>query len=287
MTRWAWLGHGVLVWSLCALALSAAAQTDPRPQTDARAAPAPSASVEVALVRDAVEHAHFDDAQSRAQALLASTSLSARERNDTLELLAVAQIAARREVLAQATLAELFARDPDHPERMRDPGPNVEAFFARVRAARRPSLSATLQVAALRDELGRVLIEVGLGESHDAIQTVHVFCRAGSAAAGATEQPDEWSQVVADVGAREQLQLALPAFSRRVTVLSLWLEARAPSGLVLAHDGSARDPLRVHLGPVQPDLSRHEAPLLRKWWLWTSVAILVSGLGVTGALVAQ
>jgi hypothetical protein len=237
---------------------------------------------ELTAVRSELQHAQFEVSEQRARELLARSTLTARERNDTLELLAIAQIAARHEQLAQATLSELFARDPEHPQRMRDPGPNVEAFFARVRAQNHPSLAVALEVRALRDPSQRLLIEVRLGTGRDAVDSVHVLTSAEG------EQATDPLHVLADVGLRERLLLTLPQQAPDSQVLALYVEARAPSGYLLGHDGSAAAPLRVRLDqPVVPAREIRPTSLGRTWWLWTSVAVVVAGAGVTGALLAH
>ena len=82
--------------------------------------------------------------------------------------------------------------------------------------------------------------------------------------------------------------LALPALTAHAHTLDFYVEARAPSGYVLARDGSEVAPLRVRLDAAPAARAqRHETPLRRTWWLWTSVAIAVAGIGITGALLAH
>ena len=302
----------VLAGALCAERAPVWAQAPMETMPTEPAAP----QRELGEIRDAVEQARFEAAAERARSLLLRQSLTARERNDTLELLAIAQIAARHEALAQATLAELFARDPDHPQRMRDPGPNVEAFFARVRAAAHPSVTAQLQVAAMRDARARVLIEVRLGDGRDAVDTVHVLARSRvlasltqpaprsdpllsrapeggqspleNQATGEPETADVPVHVLAEVGLSERLVLVLPPAAPEATALDFYVEARAPSGYVLARDGVQDRPLRVRLDGAPPLRSAAQpGPLRRSWWLWTSIAIAVAGASVTGAVLAH
>ncbi|HEY6881616.1 MAG TPA: hypothetical protein VI299_26500, partial [Polyangiales bacterium] len=181
----------------------------------------PTPSEALITLRTAVQHAEFELATGEARRLLARTDLCAHERNDTLELLAIAQIAARDEAGARDTLQELFTRDPDHTPKLRDPGPQVEAAFARAQFARRNESHVPLVTAALRDAHGRTRIEVQLGAGHDAVESVDVF-------ASADGEPPQ--HVVADVGTREEVAVTLPAvdpglLERAAPKLSLYIEA--------------------------------------------------------------
>ncbi len=297
-TRYAPLISWMLFGALSAHAGTLDAQTAataPEPNVDAREpfadaqGPPPERDPEgeLAHLRGAVEQARFDDAESRARALLARSDLRARQRNDTLELLAVAQIARRDDVGAHTTLGELFARDPEHPQRLRDPGPSVEAMFARARAEPRPALAVALTSTALAtDAQGRALLQVSLGVGRDAVDSVHVFTR--------VVPEREQSHVVAEVGLREHLAIALPVPRDPVEPgagpprLELYVEGRAPSGVVIGRDGNVDAPLVAQLNAVPPCPSISQPARVRgPWWLWTSVAIVIAGVSVSGALIVS
>ncbi len=273
-TRCAWLIFWTLWGTLHAHRVPVHAQPEP-----------PEA--ELAALGAAVEQARFEDAEARARALLARTDLTARQRADALELLAVAQVARRDEAGARATLSDLFSRDPEHQERLRDPGPSVAAMFARAHAEAHPPFAVALTTTAVViDPLGRALLQVTLGAGREAVDSVHVFARL---------VPElEQSHLVADVGLRDHLAIALPAPRAPAEPgasppkLELYVEARAPSGAVIARDGGPDAPLIVQLDqpppcPAAPVAPRPRAP----WWLWTSLAIVVAGVSVSGALLAH
>lgn len=231
---------------------------------------------ELAALRAAVEHAQFELAQSDARSLLARDDLSADQRNDTLELLAIAQIAARDEVAAQDTLRELYRRDPEHAPKLRDPGPQVEAAFARAHSTPRATPRVEITTAAVRDAYGRTRIELSLGEGRDAVESVDLFATAAG----------ESMHLVADVVRDAKLALTLPALPPALMRgaeprLSLYVEARAPSGFVLGRDGTRDAPLVVRLEPM------HDPPAPRRWWVWTGVAIAVAGVAVGSAIAAH
>jgi hypothetical protein len=236
----------------------------------------PSADTQLLTLREAVQHAEFVRATSDARSLLQRNDLHAHQRNDALELLAIAQIAARDEAAAQDTLRELFTRDPGHIAKLRDPGPQVEAAFARAHSAAQPLSDLVVETGALRDSHGRTRIEVALGEGRDAVESVDLF------ATGEGEP----MHLVAEVGSRETVSLTLPTpsselLARADPTLRLYVEARAPSGWVLGRDGTHEAPLQVHLEPTR------EPPAPTRWWVWTSVAIAVAGAAVGGAIAAH
>lgn len=265
------------------------------------ALPASPADVrlELSSLRVELDAARFSSVEARTKALLAEPTLHAKERNDALELLAIAQIAARADAAAEGTLRELFARDPEHVAHVRDPGPNVAAMFERVRSQKVPASAVPITVSALRDAQGRVIVELALGVGHDALDSVHVFARASgdtlrSRAGARASTPGagtsggalgETSHVVADVGARTLLAVALPPAPHKASAIALYVEGRAPSGAVLGRDGSESAPLLVRLEPATPACA--EVPLRRRWWVWTSAALVVSGAAIAGALAAH
>ena len=244
---------------------------------------APSAALlperELDELHAALEQARFEEARTRALELLAAEQLSARQRNEVLELLAVAQVAARDEAGARATLALLFGRDPAHRERLRDPGPTVSAAFARARNEGHEPHVPQVEAQVARDPVGRALVEVALGAGRDAVDSVHLFAR---------RTDGERAHLVSEVGNRAIVRFALPAAGSPDDggQLALWVEARAPSGSVLARAGTEADPLQFALPPAAR-LCTQAPPLRRAWWLWTSVAIAVAGIGVSGAIVAR
>jgi hypothetical protein len=279
--------------SVCAQAATVSAVGHGAPPTADAAPPALLTSpadvrLELSSLRGELDAARFSSVEARTKTLLAAPTLRAQERNDALELLAIAQIAARADAAAEGTLRELFARDPEHVAHVRDPGPNVAAMFERVRSQKVPPTTVPITVSALRDAQGRVIVELALGVGHDAVDSVHVFARPSGAALGdgaSAGTADETSHVVADVGARTALAVALPPAPQKASAIALYVEGRAPSGAVLGRDGSERAPLLIRLEPAAPACA--DVPLRRRWWVWTSVALVVSGVAISAALAAH
>lgn len=235
----------------------------------------------LAALQTAIDEARFQEAERQARALLLRSDLRAHERNRGLELLAVTQIAARQDVAAQATLAELYARDPDHPTRLGDQGPRVAAAHARAQAHARTTPRVVLGSVLGRDARGRPLLEVQLGAGRDAIDSVHVFSHA--------IDEENVTHLVAAVGTLERLTVPLPAPPAGAVELAIYLEARAPSGAVIGRQASREAPLRGVLPAYEVRCEKPpEVPVRRAWWLWTSIALVaVAGIGVGGALAAH
>jgi len=101
-------------------------------------------------VRSMVEDARYDEAISAARELLRAGTLRARDHDACLELIAVSQLANRQNTEADATLAELYQRDPEH--RLSDSGasPVVQAAFARAHDHRGTPLDVTVESATPR-----------------------------------------------------------------------------------------------------------------------------------------
>jgi hypothetical protein len=199
-------------------------------------------------------------------------------------LLAIVQIAARRESQAKDTLRLLLRRDPEHPRRVADPGPTVDAAFAHARQVAVDVVNVPLAYTLARDTSQRLRLSVELepeaAEARDAVQGVHVFVRDARGA--------PLAHLVSDVEASNTLGFVLPEVDAGARELALHVEARAPSGVVLGQLGEPDAPLRVAL-PARPVVVHTcppppPKPVRREWWLWTSVALVISSFTVASAL---
>jgi len=274
----------VYAWSaflaLCALAaLSSAAQAQLQEHP------------EVALTdaRAALDKARFDVAKQRAQRLLERRDLDARTRNAALELSAIIDTAARRERAAQATLAELYARDPLHPRRVYDPGPAVETAFAKAHAHTQGSVNVAFSALPRRQRDGTLQLRLRIHRGANAVESVHVRLWLP----GENAEPVEVSAVL---GLREQLALTLPMPVSYAGALPVVMEARSPGGYVLGHIGSGEAPARLSVPALQPAEAppppsclapASPRPLRRAWWLWTSIGVVVTGLAFSAGYLAQ
>lgn len=278
---------------LCALCF-AAAKVDAQEVASTRASDSSAlakreealAHVEQTLVQAklALERAQFGEVDHLLSEVFAAPSLSAQLRNDALELLAIVQIAARREGKAKDTLRLLLRRDPEHPRRVADPGPAVDAAFAHARQLTVDVVNVPLSYRLARDQSQRLSLSVELkpeqAEAREAVQGVHVFVRDAQGAV--------FAHLVSEVDARSELRFVLPEADASARELALHVEARAPSGVVLAQLGEPEAPLRVALPARKVEVRTCPAPpvkpLRREWWLWTTVGLVISGFAVASAL---
>lgn len=235
----------------------------------------------------ALERAHFGEADHLLTQVFSAPTLSAQLRNDALELLAIVQIAARREAQAKDTLRLLLRRDPEHPRRVADPGPAVDAAFAHARQVAVDVVTVPLAYRLGRDGSQRLLLSVELQpeqtEARDAVQGVHVFVRDGRGA--------PLAHLVREVDQESELRFVLPEAESNEQRLGLHVEAQAPSGVVLGQVGEPDAPVQVALPPRLPPAQACPTvapkPLRREWWLWTSIGLVISGFAVASALTLQ
>lgn len=239
----------------------------------------------VALVREALEQARFEQAEQRAVALLSRNDVSARDRNDTLELLAIVQIAQRNTPEAGKTLKLLFDRDGEHPRRVVDPGPTVDGAFARARRAPHEPVSVALRGSPRRDAYGREWLDLEIVGGARAVDALHVFARAGRDAA--------FTEVVQYPSVDDRATALLPAAPLGAERFQWYVEARAPSGLLLARLSSPSAPQESELGPraaaslKECPVVHREPPLIQRWWVWTTAGLVIAGAMVSGAVAAR
>jgi hypothetical protein len=251
-------------------------------QATVQAAAPDAAAAVLSEAKTALERAQFAAAEKLLTELLAQSSLAARERNDALELFAIVQIAERKDAKARETLRALLQRDPDHHRRVLDPGPAVDAAFARAKQEPREALQVPLQFSLSNDAGERPVLRIELGEGADAVESVHAFI---------PEQGDEpGAHLVGIPGADRALRMALPAAPREHARLGLYLQASAPSGAVLGGVGDASAPVYVPLRRVAPPADActvASKPLRREWWVWTTLGLVVSGIVIASAVSAN
>lgn len=272
-------------WSLCIAVCALWGYAAAAPAQDK--APASASSAPVALVHNtaeaelhktklALEQARFDEVARLANQLLSADDLPARVRNEARELLAIAQIAARKEREAMETLRGLYRRDPAYARQVQDPGPTVDAVFARARQSTTDTIEVPLRYVVETDAHKRLRLAVDLPAQRDAVDTVHVTI----------DEPAgvPLAHMVGDVVDARPLSFVLPPAGPTTRSLQLQIEARAPSGAVL---GRLREvQVRVPAVPPPPPCPQPK-PLRREWWLWTTIGLVVSGFAVASAVAAN
>ena len=268
-----------------------------------RAAPVraqtPTAEAQLAAVREQVFEARFGEAVTSAGAFLERGDLGATDRNAGLELLAIAQIANRQQAEATRTLRLLFGRDPGHRLTDPDASPPVVSAFARARESHPPQVPVVLAHSPpVLERRGPPTIEVRVTEGGDAVGEVRLtyISDDGDSRVAMTRRPD--GTYVA--------RIPVVGDASTATDVAYYLTALAPSSTPLATLGSPAEPLQLRIppearassGPVAtgPDL-RPSLPTEPAeggdagggddWWIWTLLAILVVGAGVTiGVVIA-
>lgn len=255
---------------------------------------------ELAAARDLILEARFSEAVTAARQILERTDLSAADRNATLELLAVAQLANRQQREAQETLALLYSRDPGHRLTDPDASPPVISAFARAREAEPPQIPVRIEHAPPTLTVRQAPeLRVRLGEGADAVAELRLVYRIGA------EAP---SRVVMTQRADGSYIARIPVVgdASSATDVAYHIVALAPSLAPLASAGSAAEPLQLRIPaesrasappPAQaeqppssraPDPAPAPAPaggsVAEEWWFWTLIAVLVIGGAVTAGV---
>lgn len=242
-----------------------------------------SVTTDLAAIREQILYANYPDAIAAAQLLLADTSLTADDRNAALELLATAQVANRQTDDATATLALLYARDPEHRLTDPDASPPVISAFARAREARPTPVTVTLAhtspgTLATRES---PVIEVRATAGADAIDEVRLAYRH----AGETG----YTRVVLNLREDGTWTGRIPVVGSASEVIDVayFVTAVAPSGHELGSRGSEADPLSLRIPAEAPGLASLRDPgpargtdVAAEPWFWTVIGVVVVGAAV-------
>ncbi|MCC7539418.1 MAG: hypothetical protein IT379_24550 [Deltaproteobacteria bacterium] len=269
---------------------TASAQPSPGLVTPPRGDGGGAADPLIVALREHLLYARYPEAIAEAGSLLTRTDLSARQRVEVLESLAIAQIAENQTQNAQTTLAELYRRDPGHRLSDADASPTVLSAFARAREGRGNAIAVTIENRSPARLARREApaIELRFTTGRDAVHEARLAYRARGTS--------EWGTSVMRIGAdgNARATIPLPSPTDRSVEMEYWAEARAPSGAPLAQLGSADDPLRVSVPAEtrQVRVIRVETPgrggpverrgVLEQWWFWTAVGAVIVGGGVAG-----
>jgi hypothetical protein len=258
----------------------------------------PAAEAQLQAVREQVFEAHFGEAVTAVRAFLAREDLVAADRNAGLELLAIAQIANRQQAEATQTLTSLYGRDPGHRLTDPDASPPVVSAFARARESHPRQVSVVLaHTPPALETRGAPTIEVQVTEGADAVAEVRL-----------TYLSDEGDTHVAMTRRADGTYVArIPVVGdpSTATDVAYHLTALAPSRTPLATLGSPAEPLQLR---IPPEARASTGPVARTdpeprpgptdgadagggggddWWIWTLLAVLVVGAGVTiGVVIA-
>lgn len=255
-------------------------------------------SVEAA--RELIQQARFADAVDAARALLESPALSAAERNQALEVMAIAQVADRQRDEAAETLALLYSRDPGH--RLSDPNasPPVLSAFAQAREARPEPVSVRLEHSPptlTRREAPQVVVRIA--EGADAIAELRLSYRMGEEGATRvvmTERADGTYvariPVIGDASSATDVAYQIVALAPSLTPLASAGSAAAPLQLripaetraAIAHEPVGERPFADGSAPSTPAPSEGGGSVAEEWWFWTLLVAVVAGGAITAGV---
>jgi hypothetical protein len=238
------------------------------------------AGPDLSALEEHVQYARYPEAVAAAEQLL-DGQLTARQRIHVLELQATALIAQRDEERVQAVLTELYRRDPGH--RFDDPAASPlvrEAFEEAAQDAVAMPLEFEVHgPERLPDGAARLTVE--LGEGADAVHEVQLAYR--------TADADEFSRLTMTATRLGAYRAQFPLPSREVEI-AYYIEIRAPSGSVLASEGTEDEPVEADVA-ADGSISITYAPERTVggadggggvgWLFWTILAVaVVAGGGV-------
>lgn len=255
----------VVAWALCAAALTAG------PTAAAEA----EAEDPIELLRDRIRSFEYAEAIEQAEAIAADRDAPASRRLDALALSGVVRLLQRQQGQARQAFEQVLGFDPGY--RLDDPDlpPRVLEFFEEVRLAVGPGAPVTLAVDAPAEGSrpgGDVGVRATLAGPTEGVERVVLNVREG----GETS----YRQIEMEgEGAEYSASLGVPAPGRG---FELYVEVFAPSGTVLAAEGSGDEPIFVEpLPSPATEGSVDEPPQHRRWyarwWFWTIVGAVVAG----------
>lgn len=219
---------------VAALALAAPASA----QDDADAA--------LEAIREQVLHADYRAALEAVQAFVDRDDLDAAQHAAGLEVLATIHIALRHEADAEAALARLYARDPGHRLSDADASPPVIAAFGRARANPPAPLPVSIEDRTTPLEARRSpTIVVELAEGADLVSEVRLSYRQGEGGFIGVVMALDGASATARIPVLDEAESYPVEYA---------VEARAPSGHVLARVGSESEPVRLMV-PARPAIA--------------------------------
>ena len=213
------------------------------------------------LIEDEVEFAKGRETLER---LLQDKALAPAMRAKALELLGLAQIALRDPQAVDSYLALLALRPGYRPDPLASPYVH-KAFTKALRQhqARAPQL----QAVKAAPEAAAIRIEGRLNDPQSLVGELKLYTRMGSAL--------EFEP--------QALQVNLGAFSKRLKRpasggrLEFFVEGRTPADHPIVSAGDREKPLSI---AIEPTLRVAETAWYQRWWVWTSVAVVVAaGIG--------
>jgi hypothetical protein len=229
-------------------------------------------------IRDLIRSFEYADAVAQAESIAGDGTASAARRLDALALSGVVHLLQRHQDRARQAFEQVLGLDPGY--RLNDPDlpPRVVAFFDEVRQAAGPGAPVTIAVDAPAEGSlpgGEVAVRATIAGPTEGVDRVVLNVREG----GETryrqiEMEGDGAEYAASLGPEA------PANG-----FEIYVEVFAPSGTLLASEGSSDEPVFVEplTAPVTQDPVEDRAPSRRwytTWWFWTIVGVVVAGATV-------
>jgi len=249
----------------------------------AQAGPAGSPEEALEQIREQTLYANYREALAAGAAYLERDDLDAAQRNAGLETLATIHIALRHDDEAMTVLEQLYARDPGHRLSDAEASPPVLSAFGRAREQAGDPVGVVMADATEPAERrAPPHVRVTVPEGLDAVAEVRLAYRQGEGG---------FQTVVMRLdGGSADARVPLLEVSAGYA-MSYYVEARAPSGFVLATVGSAGSPVEFQV-PEAPPLTgagpREESVVAADEGddgVLIAIAVIVGALVAGGAVV--
>lgn len=236
-------------------------------------------------IRELILHADYEAAIEASTSFIQRRGLTAAQRNEALETLAIAHLASGGQEAAEPVLRELYRRDPTYVLQDADASPVIQGAFQRARQNADAPANVVIDhnPPTPQERVSPTLIaEIAVGQ--DVVDEVRVHYRQSGSPNFAT--------VVASVtNGRIEARLPLLGAGSTEEVLEYYLVAHAPSDYALATLGTPDEPLQVTIpaaGTTQGEEGvpfgeipeEEEASGGSKWWIALIVVAVAAGAGV-------
>ena len=219
--------------------------------------------------------AQYADAVAALDELYARRDLSVDERRETTIFLGMAHLALGHEEAARARFREVLESD-DKYVLPRYTSPKIRTLFDHVRAEVRGS---------------PVLVALPPETSPTAVGPEHVELRFRAERLGEGQAVAHWRRAGERSWAQAELHPPKLALEPPLGLsegqadfdLEYFAEVREPDGRVLAHAGSAEQPMTLHVRVRAPDAAPAHpttTPIYKRWWFWTAVGVAAAGASV-------
>jgi len=220
--------------------------------------------------RALVRSFEYDEALGVFQSVVDDPSAPVPSRLEALARIGAVHVRQQDEAAARVAFERLCRLDPGHELVERDFAPAVRGLYGAVQEELGDQEAALMDVAAEESAPGQATITVTPGPWSAGAVAVTARVRGEGEGAYRTAELERTGGV---------FELSVPMPSEGLGVEYV-VEARAPSGHVVAAAGSEVSPLRIAPSspaePVEPQAAEGR-PWYGTWWFWTIVGAVVAG----------